>query len=156
MSAVGQPELSVIIPTYARNASVIRAVVSALDQDVDLEVIIVDDGSPTPVEFMNDDRVRVLRLATNVGTAAARNAGVRAAHSNWIAFLDSDDAWTAGTLRSRLQTAQDAGDENDVIWACGFRDVWPDGRNGERVPVSASAPELFASGCWSCPGSTAL
>lgn len=132
-----------------------RAVKSALAQDVNLEVVVVDDGSPDPI-VVAQERVKVLRLAANSGAAAARNAGVAAARAEWIAFLDSDDVWTPGSLRARLDTARGNGGEGPRIWVAGFADVWPDGRRTARVPRPSARLIDFASGCWTCPGSTAL
>jgi GT2 family glycosyltransferase len=42
------------------------------------------------------------------------------------------------------------------VWAAAFRDVWPDGRVRERRPRPSRDVADFASGCWFCPGSTAL
>jgi len=149
------PELSVIVPTYGRAEDVVRAVDSALAQEVDAEVIVVDDASPQPI-VISRDRVSVLRLSTNLGAAGARNAGVAAAKTEWIAFLDSDDIWTPGSLRQRLDAARAAHDADRTILVAGFADVWPDGRRAVRIPKASARLADFASGCWTCPGSTAL
>ncbi len=151
---MGAPELSVVIPAFGRQAELTRAVRSALAQDVDLDVVIVDDGSPEPLRA-DTERTSIVRLEANRGAAAARNAGVAAARGAWIAFLDSDDVWPAGSLRARVDAARDACDDA-CIWACAFTYVWPDGRREQRTPRPSAAARDFASGCWSCPGSTAL
>jgi glycosyltransferase involved in cell wall biosynthesis len=154
---MGRPELSVIVPTFDRADPTARAVRSVLAQDdVDLEVVVVDDASPAPFAFDGDPRVVVVRLERNSGAAAARNAGVAASQADWIAFLDSDDVWTPGSLRARLDAARAAGEPDRTIWGAGFIDVWPDGRHIARMPVASADPVALASGCWSCPGSTAL
>lgn len=151
-------EISVIIPTFGRAQATEGAIRSVLAQDVDLEIVVVDDGSPTAfVLEEGDDRVSVLRLDENRGAAAARNAGVAKATADWIAFLDSDDAWIAHSLRARLDAALSSSSNADcTIWAAGFADLWPDGRRNVRVPKESTRLIDFASGCWSCPGSTAL
>lgn len=156
--SMGKPELSVIVPTYGRAEQALRAVKSALAQDIDLEVVVVDDGSPTPIEMdAGAPRVTIVRLENNQGAAAARNAGVAAAKAQWIALLDSDDVWPALSLRPRLDAARGAGDAGRTIWAAGFVDVWPNGRRGAvRRPKPSARATDFAAGCWSCPGSTAL
>ena len=78
------------------------AVRSALAQTRgDIEVVIVDDGSPvdlaTVVGDFGDDRVRWIRHQTNQGVSAARNTGIRGARAQYVAFLDSDH------LRSQSQ-----------------------------------------------------
>lgn len=155
---MSRPEISVIVPTFGRQEQVRKAIRTALAQDADLEVIVVDDGSPQPIAWEGDERVRLLRLETNLGAAGARNAGAEEARGEWIAFLDSDDVWREGSLRPRLDAARDARDKSDAtIWAAAFVDVWPDGRRGRpRVPKESASALDFAAGCWMCPGSTAL
>lgn len=86
------PLLSIIIPSYNRPHLLMRAVQSALNQTIDsFEVIVVDDGSPEPVALPSDPRLRTIRLPENRGTAAARNAGAKAAQGHWITYLDDDD-----------------------------------------------------------------
>lgn len=152
---VSSPELSVIIPTYGRAEQTAAAVRSALAQDVDLEVVVVDDGSDPPLQ-MEERRVRIIRLAKNKGVAAARNAGASAASAPWLAFLDSDDIWPTGSLRPRLAAARAAVGPERTIWAAGFLDVYADGRRRIRMPKPSADPKDFASGSWMCPGSTAL
>lgn len=151
------PAISVVIPTYMRVEHTTRAVRSALAQDVDLEIVVVDDGSPAPIVLNVDDvRIQMIRLERNVGAAGARNAGVAVAKAQWIAFLDSDDVWTPQSLLARFDEARASGDASNTIWAAGFADVWPDGRRFVRIPKASARIADFVSGCWSCPGSTAL
>ena len=102
------PLVSVIIPTFNRAALIERAIASVLAQvgAPPLEIIVVDDCStdhtPAVVAAFNDARVRHLRLTKNLGGAAARNAGIHAARGQYIAFLDSDDAWRSEKLRRQL------------------------------------------------------
>lgn len=152
---MGTPEISVIIPTFGRADRVVLAADSVLAQDADVEVVVVDDGSPQPIR-MKRERVSVLRLAANQGAAAARNEGVAAARADWIAFLDSDDVWTANSLRVRLDAARAASDPARTIWAAGFADIWPNGMRRTRVPKPSADIADAVSACWTCPGSTAL
>lgn len=86
--------VSVVIPTYNYGHCVADAVDSALAQTYpSCEVIVVDDGSTdeTPARLaVYGDRIRVIRQ-NNQGLSAARNTGIRAAHGQYIALLDSDD-----------------------------------------------------------------
>lgn len=89
---MSNPLISIIIPTYNRPSLLPRAVQSALEQTVeDLEVIVIDDASPQPVNLPEHPRLRIIRLPVNSGSSAARNAGALAARGRWIAFLDDDD-----------------------------------------------------------------
>ncbi|MDJ0636851.1 MAG: glycosyltransferase family 2 protein [Xenococcaceae cyanobacterium MO_188.B29] len=86
------PILSIIIPTYSRPQLLPRAVESALAQTVaDIEVIVVDDASPEPVQLPEHEKLRVIRLPVNGGGSVARNTGAKAARGLWITFLDDDD-----------------------------------------------------------------
>jgi glycosyltransferase involved in cell wall biosynthesis len=88
--------VSVIIPCYNGGAFVNEAIQSALNQThKDLEVIVIDDGSTDKltVEVLNVgqwERTRIFRQE-NMGPAAARNAGIRAAKGEFILPLDADD-----------------------------------------------------------------
>jgi len=90
-------KLSVIIPVYSVEATLDRCVGSVIGQPVDdMEVILVDDGSPDRCPQMCDDwarrdsRIRVIHKA-NGGLSDARNAGIEAARGVYITFVDSDD-----------------------------------------------------------------
>jgi glycosyltransferase involved in cell wall biosynthesis len=152
--------VSVIIPTYGRPLSTMNAVRSALAQDgVDLEVIVVDDCSETPISLDNDlatnPRVRLIRRVQNGGAAAARGTGIAHAHYDIIAFLDSDDIFLPGKLATQVALLDPAKPLDVVV--SGFRYLQSDSqRNRDRYPVPAATIEQFASGCWFCPGSTAI
>lgn len=112
----GTASVTVLIAAYNAAPFIHRAIQSALAQDPSpLEVLVVDDRSTDDtaavVEEMarSEPRVRVLRLATNVGPSGARNAGLDAARGDWVAVLDADDAYSAGRLSALLATAQATG-----------------------------------------------
>jgi glycosyltransferase involved in cell wall biosynthesis len=94
----GQPEVSIIIPTYNRAGFLKTAITSALAQTLqDFEVIVVDDASQDDTEKVlrqfQDSRITLIRHETNQGVAAARNTGVVNSKGKYIAFLDDDDEW---------------------------------------------------------------
>jgi glycosyltransferase involved in cell wall biosynthesis len=102
------PLLSVVIPTWNRARLVCEAVESALGQkEGRVEVIVVDDGSTDGTADALargfGSRIRVLRLPARRGVGAARNAGVRLATGELLAFLDSDDLWRPGKLDAELR-----------------------------------------------------
>lgn len=110
------PRVSVVVPAYRCEGTVLESVRSALRQTVrELEVLTVDDGSEdgtaAALETLaaEDARVRVIRLERNGGVAEARNIGVRAARADWIAFLDSDDLWEADRLERQLALSEATG-----------------------------------------------
>jgi glycosyltransferase involved in cell wall biosynthesis len=104
------PQVSAIIAVYNGAATVAQAIDSVLAQTFgDLDLIVVNDGSTdgTPSVLRSyGDRIRVVDQP-NRGVAAARNAGVRASRGEYIAFLDSDDAW-APTKIARAVAALEA------------------------------------------------
>lgn len=136
------PEVSVVIPTRDRAATLGRAVRSVLDQaGVTLEVVIVDDGStdatPEVVAGLADDRVRYVHQAP-AGANRARNRGLAEARAPRIAFQDSDDEWCPGKL-ARQVAALDALGRPGLCYTALER-VGPDGsatripRAGTRLP----------------------
>lgn len=111
-SPPGGHDVTVVIPTRDRPASVAAAVASVSGQDrPPAAVIVVDDGSRTPVADLPG--ARILRHHRSLGVAAARNTGVRAADTAWVAFLDDDDLWAPAKLRLQLDAVARA----DAGWA---------------------------------------
>lgn len=102
---VGDPLVTVVIPTHDRIGSAGRAVTSVLAQTVgDLEVIVVDDGSEPPfVLGTPDPRVRLVRSTEAGGVTSARNVGLREARGRWIVFLDDDDELLPDMLEGSLE-----------------------------------------------------
>ncbi len=106
-----RPLVSAVIPTRDRPQLLACAVRSALRQTwPNLEVLVVVDG-PDPateaqLETITDPRLRVLFLAEQRGGSDARNAGVRAALGEWIAFLDDDDEWLPRKIECQMRTAR--------------------------------------------------
>src|SRR5690606_27199889 len=90
------PLISVIIPAYNAEATIVEAVESVLAQTYrPLEVLIIDDGSSDATAALIENKyesVRVIRQS-NAGPSAARNHGIREAKGAWVAFLDADDRW---------------------------------------------------------------
>lgn len=94
-----------MIPTYNRAHTLARALASVFAQTRPAdEVIVVDDGSTdgTDAVVRGFPRARLIQLEANRGAAAARNAGARQARGDYIAFLDSDDAWMSEKIELQL------------------------------------------------------
>ena len=118
------PKISVIVPVYQVEPYLHRCVDSILAQTfTDLELVLVDDGSPDRCgeicdEYVaKDSRVHVIHQE-NGGLSAARNAGIdwtfANSESRWICFVDSDD-WVADSF---LMTLYHAVIENDLRISC--------------------------------------
>lgn len=101
------PLVSVVIPLYNRQDSIVRAVQSALAQDEsDLEIVVVDDGSTddsvaTLLAAIRDKRLRIVSQP-NQGACVARNLGIEVARGKYIALLDSDDAFLPAHLSESI------------------------------------------------------
>jgi glycosyltransferase involved in cell wall biosynthesis len=107
------PDVSVVIPTCNRRRLLALTLRSVLRQrGVDLEVVVVDDGSTDGtvgmVERLADPRVRMMRHATPLGVSSSRNAGIAKARGRWVAFLDDDDLWAPDKLGRQLEAADAA------------------------------------------------
>jgi glycosyltransferase involved in cell wall biosynthesis len=95
--------ISTVITTKNRHHLVSRAIESVLAQDYPaIEVIVVDDGSDSPVRLaVKDPRVRLIRNERSVGLSAARNIGFRAAGGEYLSMLDDDDYYLPGKLSTQ-------------------------------------------------------
>jgi glycosyltransferase involved in cell wall biosynthesis len=107
-------EVSVILPTHDRIAWLRQSLRSVLWQkDVDLEVIVVDDGSTEEtgrfIVSLGDPRIVLIRHDRSQGVSAARNHGAEEATGQWLAFLDDDDVWGPEKLSRQLQAAKATG-----------------------------------------------
>jgi glycosyltransferase involved in cell wall biosynthesis len=110
------PAVSVVLPTYNRERSILAAVNSVRAQTfADFELIVVDDCSTDcTVEILraiDDSRLRVIAHETNAGGSAARNTGLKAARAPYVAFQDSDDEWLATKLEKQMARMAVAGPE---------------------------------------------
>jgi len=100
---------SVIIPAMNAEPFIEQAVTSAFAQiPAPSEVIVVNDGSvDDTARVAARGGARVLYSGGPIGPGSARNLGVSASETPLIAFLDADDAWTAGHVSSCLALLQD-------------------------------------------------
>lgn len=102
------PLVSVIIPSYNHGRFIGRALQCLLAQTyAHWEAIVVDnhstDDTDSVLKLFSDPRIRVEKIHNQGIIAVSRNQGIRAARGEWIAFLDSDDWWTAEKLARCLQ-----------------------------------------------------
>ena len=115
-------QVSIIIPLYNKAEYIGACIKSVINQSVvPYEIIVVDDGSTDngveAVESIQCKRLTLIRQK-NSGVSAARNAGIKAAQCEFIAFLDADDAWLPGHIEELTRLA---GKYPEVdIWATGY------------------------------------
>jgi glycosyltransferase involved in cell wall biosynthesis len=100
-------KITVIIPTYNRASMIRESVASVLRQTfTDFEIIVVDDGSTdntkAVVESFKDPRIKYI-YQENRGASAARNTGIEASSSEYVAFLDSDDVYIDNAIENALK-----------------------------------------------------
>ena len=146
------PTISVIIPVYKVERYLDACVASVVGQTYpDLEIILVDDGSPDNCPALcdawaaKDTRIRVIHRS-NGGLSAARNSGLDVCTGDYIAFVDSDDRLGPETLERALRAQQRSGadlvlfhylctDENDQP----LPDRTPADREEEASPASPTS-----------------
>lgn len=114
--------IAVVIPTHDRLEGLWGSISSLLAQTVSPdEIIVVDDGSQEPVpdavfdSFHAEIKVKLLRNEKPMGGNNARNRGVLASTSDYIAFLDDDDAFKPNKIEE-LKKAIYASNEADIIY----------------------------------------
>lgn len=155
-------DITVVVPTYDRTELLKRALDSVQAQTVQPErVVVVDDASPEPVEPFLVDRydgselvVDVVRHDRNRGAAAARNTGVGAADTEYVAFLDSDDYWDESKLAAQL--AEFETEEVGLVY-CDQYVVEPDGavqKSGKELSEGDVWPALLDG--WTAPNTSTL
>jgi len=147
--------VSVVIPVFNGAATVGRAIASSLAQRFDsdaaathadanqalanqVEVIVVNDGSTdATAEILTGfgARIRVIDQP-NRGPAAARNAGAAAAHGEYLAFLDADDAWLPQKLAATVPLL-----DRNPAFVLVFTDAIPIDANGAPAGESYVTPD---------------
>lgn len=105
------PEISVIIPAYNAEKTILSTINSVLNQTFsDFELIIINDGSTDSTlnvaNSVEDSRIKVLNYE-NGGVSEARNRGVKLSRGSLITFLDADDLWTADKLELQLKALKE-------------------------------------------------
>lgn len=122
--------VTALIPTWQRRHDIDAALTSVVEQTrPPEEIIVVDDGSTDgTAEHLQRHwpAIRLLRQR-HQGVSAARNLGIRAARSEWIALLDSDDRWYPNKLERQLDALQ----AQPAYRFCHTDEHWI--RNGKRV-----------------------
>ncbi len=114
------PLLSVILPTYNRADTILRAIESVRNQTLeDWELLVIDDGSTDNTarlvteRYAGEPRLKLIQQE-NQGVAAARNTGMRASSGKYFAFIDSDDEFLPHHLELESAFLECHPDENMV------------------------------------------
>lgn len=119
-----EPSVSVVMPAYLVAGFIGVALDSVLNQTyTDYEIIVVNDGSPDTDELervLEPYREQILYIKqSNLGCSAARNAALRAARGEWIAFLDADDYWDPEYLADQVSFLS-SNPSVDLVYTDGF------------------------------------
>ena len=130
--------ISIIIPIYKVEKFLDRCVESVVNQTYsNLEIILVDDGSPDNCPYMcdiwaqKDSRIKVIHKL-NGGLSDARNKGLRISTGKFVGFVDSDD-WIAPEMYERL--FQSIIKEKSDIAACSVKMIWENNSQNSRMLV---------------------
>ena len=131
------PSIAVIIPVYNTSAYLERCLLSIVGQTFrDFEAICVDDGSTdNSCDIINgfarrDPRIKLIKHAVNLGAGGARNTGIKASKSTYIAFVDSDDYVDNDLLREAYQASRQ--EKFDIV-NYGYRSIDEHGKFIKRA-----------------------
>lgn len=120
------PKVSIVLPIYKVEKYLDRCMHSLLNQTLkEIEIIMVDDGSPDNCPAMcdlyvqKDSRVKVIHKQ-NAGLGFARNSGLEVALGDYIAFVDSDDFVDITAYETLLKVAME---ENADYVMCGYKRI---------------------------------
>lgn len=100
--------ISVVIPVYNREDTLVKAISSVVNQTYNkIEIIVIDDASEYDIgnivqRNFDDQRVKVFKNNHQVGGAESRNIGVKKSKGSFIAFLDSDDFWKSEKIEKQI------------------------------------------------------
>jgi hypothetical protein len=141
-SVAAEPLVSIIVPAYKVAAFIDETLNSVFSQTYnDFEVIVINDGSPDTDELekaIEKHRASIRYLKqNNQGAGAARNAGLRIARGQFVAFLDGDDIWMPEFLAHQLELINSDGGY-DLVYAdaVNFGNPIFDGRNSMKTNPS--------------------
>jgi len=144
--------VTAVIPAYNAERYLDRAIESVLEQSRPAEeIIVVDDGSTDRTAKVAEGYAPKVRLIiqSNTGASGARNTGIKAAQSEWIAFLDADDEWLPEKLKVQMAHLRR---NSNLVWTHGdyFKSVSREvplkpARDMNRAEALLAGKEYFTS-----------
>jgi glycosyltransferase involved in cell wall biosynthesis len=131
--------VDVIIPVYNGENTIAKAIESVKTQTNSniSKIIVVNDGSTdATVSIIRSLNLPNVELITtiNLGVASARNTGISASKSEWVAFLDADDYWLSDKLEKQLSIAR----HHDISFICSAANL-----NGKKTEGKISFLSLW-------------
>ena len=120
-SGAQSPAVSIIIPAYNVTEFIGEALNSVFEQTfTDYEIIVINDGSPDTPQLEQVLEPYLSRITyikqENKGAGAARNAGLKVARGEFVAFLDADDVWLPNFLSEQVALIR-SGPGYDLVYA---------------------------------------
>ncbi len=139
-------DVSVVMPVRDGERYIVEALKSILTQTPSvLEIVVVDDGSTDGTRRVLESFGASIRVLSQppTGQAAATNLGITATSGEFLAFLDADDMWTAGSLGMRLARLAES-DAPDGVFGRLEQFVSPDIPlpNRERFRIDPDPPAV--------------
>lgn len=142
--------ISIIMAAYNAAMTIEKAIDSVLAQSYrDWELFVIDDcssdatGTIASAYVKKDARITLLKNETNSGVSRSRQRGMYAAQGEWIAVLDSDDAWASDKLEKQIRLAESTGAEL-IFTGSAFMDDDGNPINWKlHVPATLSYRELL-------------
>ena len=140
-------KVTVVIALYNKAAYVKKCIDSVLAQSMPcFSLIVVNDGSMDGskeiVEQIKDERLQLISIA-NAGPGAARNEGLKSTNTEYVTFLDADDAWHTNYLKTALAALEQ--EPACDLWLCGAS--W-EPLNEKRIPCLNREKENYKNGPW--------
>lgn len=134
--------ISIVVPLYNKEKSIIQTLKSVLLQTYDkFEIIVIDDGSTDnsveSVKAISDNRIRLIQKE-NGGVCSARNRGIIEAKYDYVAFLDADDLWDTLYLEEQVKLINEF--PNAAMWGINFAEM-TDGKIARYLPTGL--PDKF-------------
>ena len=132
------PSVAIIIAAFNAEATIARAITSALAEPEVREIYVVDDCSSDQTAQnakLADDgsgRLTILRRTSNAGPSVARNMALMLTKADWVGILDADDFFLPGRIAALLTQAENADLLADDMWQVSERHI-----NGPRTPLLA-------------------
>lgn len=119
-------KISVIIPSYNREKTLLRSINSVLNQSYkNIELIIIDDNSNDStieiIKKIKDNRLKYIKNEINMGACYSRNLGIEKSTGKYIAFQDSDDEWVKDKLEKQIKYLKENG--YDIV-SCYMKQIY--------------------------------
>ena len=154
-NVVANPRVSVVIPAWGVAPFIAETLKSVFAQTFTAyEVVLINDGSPDTEEFEREiaqflDRLIYVKKP-NGGASSARNAGIRAAKGEFVAFLDGDDIWLPQFLESQVNFIEQNNLDMAYADALFFGENVRDGQTFMQEAVSEGAVTTESLLDWTC------